>query len=586
VNRPAVQVFGAASAAELVGLHALDLVHPDGRADVSARLSRTVGKDAVTSFVEQRRLRLDGSEFIALIFATPIDLDGKRGGIVMVRDITELRRAEQRLRDNKQRFRLLAEVSFDAILEIEGGVVREVYGRATELFGRTRDEMVGQPATAISPPDMIRDVERRISGRVEGIHESRIVQKDGTLVPIEVSAKHFERDGRRYRIAAMRDISARKRAKEQLRESEEQFRWLFEMFPYAIYVHVDDGIVFANKAAAEVFGYATADDMLGTSALALYHPEEQTEIARFRRQILDSVVQGNHDEYRLVRRDGSTFVGEGMATRTLWDGRRAVIAIICDVSERKKFIEAITAAKESAELANRTKSEFLATVSHELRTPLNAIIGFSNLMVNELLGALGNEAYKAYAADILTSGRHLHAIINDILDISKIEAGKLELADRPFSLRDILLASVKFVEGKAQQKSINLKWCAASELPHLRGDEQKVRQILTNLLSNAVKFTPERGRVTTSAAVADDGAMRVVVTDTGIGIAPGDIEKALTPFVQIESGMDRSYEGTGLGLPIAKSLAELHGGSLTIASEPGGGTTVTVRFPPERVVQG
>jgi signal transduction histidine kinase len=327
--------------------------------------------------------------------------------------------------------------------------------------------------------------------------------------------------------------------------------------------------------------------MLGTSALALYHPEARDYLRRRRAELLLDYddTRERRSEFQFLRRDGTIFDGEGVAAPALWAGQRALIVIVCDVSERKKFIAAITAAKEAAELANRSKTEFLATVSHELRTPLNAIIGFSDLMVNELLGPLGDEAYKTYAADIMASGRHLLAIINDILDISKIEAGKLELADEPFSPREVLLTGIKFVEGRAREKSIELTWRAASSLPRLRGDEQKFRQILTNLLSNAVKFTPERGSVAATAKLAADGSMVIAVADTGIGIAPGDIEKALTPFVQIESGLDRTYEGTGLGLPIAKSLAEMHGGSLEIESAPGRGTTVTVRLPPERVLR-
>jgi PAS domain S-box-containing protein len=701
-NEHAERLFGGSTG--LVGRSALDLVHPDDRETVRHRMTQEIGEGATTSLMEQRRLRLDGSEFRAQIAATPIELDGERAAIVVVRDISERRRAAERLRESEDYFRKLAEVSFDAILEIEDGVIRDVYGRVKELCGYDRKELVGKEGKVLASPGMRAEVERRIGALIEGTHESEILHKDGRVIPVEVAARHFPRNGRDIRIAAMRDISERKRAEAGLRESEELFRnlaeasfdaalvmedgvirdvngratdlygysreelignttamiaapqerqevdrrigthvdgtydtavvrkngeivpvevsaknfvrdgrnvristmrditerkraenelresearyrRLFEAFPYAIYVQVRDRIMFVNAAAVELFGFGSADHMLGRSAIGLYHPDEREFVLRRRAQLLEDGPMRPSAELRFVRSDGSVFHGEAVATPVSWAGQRGLLAIVCDISERKKAIAAITEAKESAELANRTKSDFLANVSHELRTPLNAIIGFSDIMTNELVGPLGNEAYKAYAGDVMTSGRHLLAIINDILDISKIEAGKLVLVDGVFSLREALAASIKFVEGRAGERSIDLAWHAPENLPYLRGDEQKVRQILINLLSNAVKFTPGGGSIRATAEVAADGSMVIVVADTGIGIAPADVDKVLVPFVQVESGLDRSYEGTGLGLPIAKSLAELHGGSLTLESTLGRGTKVIVRFPEERVVR-
>ena len=241
-------------------------------------------------------------------------------------------------------------------------------------------------------------------------------------------------------------------------------------------------------------------------------------------------------------------------------------------------------ARDQAELANRTKSEFLANMSHELRTPLNAILGFSELMGNATLGPLGNPKYVEYTKDINDSGRHLLALINDILDLSKIEAGKLELDEEDIDVARAIRSCMVLVKERARNGGVKLLTDLPDGLPALHADERKLKQILVNLLSNAVKFTPAGGSVTVKAWFRPDSGFVIQVADTGVGIALDDIPKALTPFGQVDSRLDRKYEGTGLGLPLTKSLIEKHSGSLDLQSEVGAGTTVTVRFPPERMV--
>ncbi len=262
------------------------------------------------------------------------------------------------------------------------------------------------------------------------------------------------------------------------------------------------------------------------------------------------------------------------------------IAIYQDITARAKSERALRAAKEEAEMASRSKSEFLANVSHELRTPLNAIIGFSEIIKTELFGPIEPAQYGEYAGDIHDSGRHLLSLINDILDLSKVEAGKFEMVESDIDIAEAVEATIRLVRDRANQGQVRIINGLPPDLPILVADLRAVKQILLNLLSNAVKFTKAGGTVTVGMGIVTGGPLEITVTDTGIGMSQQDVAVALTPFGQIASAFTRCIEGTGLGLPLSARLVSAHGGSLDIKSERGAGTCVMVRFPAARVQRG
>jgi signal transduction histidine kinase len=258
-------------------------------------------------------------------------------------------------------------------------------------------------------------------------------------------------------------------------------------------------------------------------------------------------------------------------------------ALIAEVERRREIEGTLREAKEQAETASRAKSEFLANMSHELRTPLNAILGFSETIKAEVFGPVGNLKYREYLDNIRESGEHLLELINDILDVSVIDAGRLELREEVFPLAPMLESCLRLIRPRAEKGRLRLLNSADGTPLRLRGDARRLKQVVLNLLSNAAKFTPEGGEVALRAGTAADGWLEIAVSDTGIGMAAEDIPRALAPFGQVEDALSRRHQGVGLGLHLSRTFAEMHGGRLTVESRPGAGTTVTVRLPPDRL---
>ena len=372
------------------------------------------------------------------------------------------------------------------------------------------------------------------------------------------------------------------------RAGEERFGRTIENLTEGLIIIAEDGTIETVNAASEkIFGY-TRDELVGRNVTMLM-PESVAvrhdgHLQRYLKIGVGRIIGIDPREVTALRRGGDEFPMDLAVSDMTMGGEHKFIGIVRDITERKQVEAELRLAKDQAEQANLSKSEFLALMSHELRTPLNAIIGFSEIIRNESFGALENERYKVYAADINNSGLHLLEIVNDILDLSKIEAGNHDLDEEELDVEELISVLLRTLEPHARKGRVEFCFNPVGALPRLYADRRKVQQILFNLASNGIKFTEPGGSVTVEAGVENGSGYWFRVIDTGIGIAPEDIETAMAPFSQIDQDLARKYEGTGLGLPLTKSLADMHGADLELAGNPGGGTVVTVRFPAERIV--
>lgn len=339
-----------------------------------------------------------------------------------------------------------------------------------------------------------------------------------------------------------------------------------------------------NPAAERMFGYPR-DDILGKNVSLLTTSEHRERHGQYleNANLHGQRVLGQTRPLKGQRKGGETFDVEINISSMAVDDKRVFVGVCSDVTMRHQIESALRDAKDSADVANRAKSEFLANMSHELRTPLNAIMGFSELIKKQSLGPVGIPRYLEYATDIYDAGQHLLDLVNDILDLSKIEAGETALNEEEFDVEEEVRAVLRFINMRAKNDGVSLEVDSPQLPAPIYADRRLVKQILTNLFSNAVKFTENGGTVKLKYWSQDESGYIFQVSDTGIGIAPEDIPDALAPFSQVDNKLNRNYEGTGLGLPLTKSMVELHGGSLDIQSQVGVGTTVTVRFPAQRI---
>jgi protein-histidine pros-kinase len=513
--------------------------------------------------------RANGEEFPVEISLSPLGTE--EGTMVMsaVRDITDRKKAEQK-------FRGLLESAPDAMVIVgRDGRIALVNSQTERLFGYQRDDLFGKPVEVLVPErfrgnhpahrtGFFAQPRPRSMGASQELYARR---KDGSEFPVEISLSPLETEEGTLVMSAIRDISDRKKA-------EQSFKDLLESAPDAMVIVNRDGeIVLINSQTERLFGYPRKE-LLGMPVETLvpqrFRAKHPSHRGNFFAQPRVRAMGAGLELYGL-RRDGSEFPLEISLSPLETEEGLFVSSAIRDATERKRF-------QQTLQEANRLKSEFLANMSHELRTPLNGIIGFSEFLVDEKPGAL-NVKQKEYLGDILNSGRHLLQLINDVLDLSKVESGKMELFPEAFALSTALEEVCSVVSSMARKKNITVRRQVAATIDRVVLDRQKFVQVLYNLLSNAVKFTDDGGEVQIRADVNGAAELRMQVRDSGIGIKAEDFGKLFVEFQQLDSSAARRYQGTGLGLALTKKIVEFQRGSISVESEPGKGSTFTIFLP-------
>jgi PAS domain S-box-containing protein len=500
--------------------------------------------------------------------------DGKVIGFIgTVTDITERKQAEEKLR----LFRDLIDRSNDAITVNypETGHILDANNKACSSLGYTREELLNMRVLdfEVSLPDNfswkehVKEVEKK--GYL--ILEGRNRRKDGTTFPVEANVTLLDLEKNKYMVAVVRDITDRKLAEEELKLRAQ----LLDNATDSIFVHDFEGnFIYVNEAAYESRGY-TKEELLRIKLSDLDVPEDAKFIEHRINLLLEkggAIFESTH-----YRKDCSMIPVEVHARVVEIKGKKLIISSARDITERKKA-EELRRENERIMLANKAKSEFLATMSHELRTPLNSVIGFSELLLQNGQGEL-DEKQKHYVNNIHASGKHLLDLISDILDLTKVEAGKLDFSFEKLSVPEIINESLALVNEKASKHNVLLKKELDSQLGIIETDRLRFKQVLINLLSNAVKFSKLEGGTITIKTKKEGDMAKISVSDTGIGIKEEDMNKLFKTFEQIDSGLSRKYGGTGLGLAISKKLIELQGGKIWAESKTGEGSTFTFLLP-------
>jgi len=493
--------------------------------------------------------------------------------------------AEEKLRLSvEEKYQNLFDSANDAIMTVNLEDRVTSWNKAAEkLFGWKAEEVIGKKLSPLVVPEELKAEREKhvlnvLAGRALVGVETVRHRKDGTRVDVSLTVSPLlDADHNVTGLSSIiRDVTERKRAGEALRESEEKYRALIENIQDGIFIIQDEKIQFANEAFARIAG-CTVEEVIGKNFMEFVAPEDLGMVAeRYHRRQAGEPVPREY-EFRILHKDGGRIIVNMNVGLINYRGKVASMGTVRDVTELKK-IEELRREGERLAFASKAKSDFLATMSHELRTPLNAIIGFSELMKEKVAGEL-NAKQRRYVENILASSKHLLALINDILDMSKIESGKIELVIETISVPEIVNETLMFIKEKAAKRSVKIKKELDTELGFIEADRLRFKQVLFNLLDNAVKFTKPEGGVVTVTAKREGAMAKFSVSDTGIGIKEENIGRLFKEFEQVSFGISRKYGGTGLGLAISKKLVELHGGRIWAESRFGEGSTFTFVLP-------
>jgi len=578
---------------DLAGVNALDFVDPDDRPRVETVLLSILAEPGKRTELEARFRHKDGTpRMLHLTGTNCLDHPAIGGIVINARDVTERVAAEEARETSDRRLRQAQRAARMAVWDIhlpsgrmswsvESGLLFGIgaadrVAAADQFFQHVhRDDLDGFHAA----------LARAVETRAESFtHEFRIRTADGRFLHVRAHGGCVMDDNGvpLFLAGVAQDVTEYCLTLETLRHSEARLSEAQRMAKFGHWeLDFRSRELIWTDEVYQIFGLDRAQAApTYDTFLAAVHPDDRNLINAAYTKSLD-----DHKPYIVTHRlrlaDGTVkWVEERCATEFGADGNPLLSrGTIQDITERKLTELAVTAARDDAVVANRAKSEFLANMSHELRTPLNAILGFSEMMQREVFGPLGVPKYREYVGDILKSGRHLLDVLSDIMDVSRVEVGKIDFEPEDISIRQLADACKVIIGGRIRDKRQHFSVAIRRGAGTIHADPRLAKQVLLNLLSNALKFTPVGGRIELTARRTRAGEIALSVADTGIGIAPEDIARVVEPFVRVEGALARSHEGTGLGLALTKSFIELHGGRLEIESRLGKGTTVTVYFP-------